>query len=96
MKEEILMICKNCPDCNVQTGTDLCKRLKCTATKRGRTLTWTMCCIYGDGTAVNAYQYFADYLEKHAKPNWCPKTQDDISDKIPAGLDMGDIEIEQM
>jgi len=65
--------CKNCPNCDVVTGEDLCKRLKCTATKRGRTLTWSMCCVDGYGRPINVFQFFADFLEKHPTPSWCPK-----------------------
>ena len=66
--------CKNCQYCDVHTGSDLCKRLKCMATPRGKTLTWTMLCVSADGELVNLYQYFADYLKTHKRPKWCPLT----------------------
>lgn len=68
-----MVACKNCEHCDVITDDEYCKRLKCTATKRGKTLTWTMCCIDSNGTPMNALQYFADYVEKHTHPKWCPK-----------------------
>lgn len=62
--------CKNCECCDIITDSEYCKRLKCTATKRGRTITWSMCCINS-----NVFQYFADYVAKHAAPKWCPKNK---------------------
>jgi hypothetical protein len=59
--------CKNCPYCDVITDENFCKRLKCTKTIRWRTLTWSMCC-----ENQNVIQYFADYVEKHDTPKWCP------------------------
>lgn len=67
-----MAVCKNCVHCNITTDKEYCKRVKCTATKRGRTITWSMCCVDGNGTPVNVFQRFADYLEKHSAPNWCP------------------------
>ncbi len=73
MRTEI--VCMNCAECNVITDDEMCKHLKCMATsKKGRDITWSMCCINGDGTPVNTYRYFADYLENHKRPKWCPKT----------------------
>lgn len=66
-KGVIFMDCKNCPFCDIITDKELTKRLKCTKTKRGKTITWSMCCV-----GTNIFQYFADYLEKHNIPKWCP------------------------
>lgn len=70
MLEENRVSCKNCPYCNVVTeATDEadCLRLKCMATKKGKTITWSMCEV-----GVNVYQRFADYVERHEHPKWCP------------------------
>lgn len=64
--------CKNCRYCDVITGNDMCKRLKCTATPRTKTISWHMLSFSEDGTATNLYAYFAEELEKHKTPNWCP------------------------
>ena len=64
--------CKNCPFCDVITDEEYQKNLKCMKTsKKGRTITWSMCCV-----GQNVYQYFADYLEKHDRPNWCPRAKE--------------------
>lgn len=73
-----MYVCKNCQHCNVVTDEELCKKLKCTATKRGRTLTWSMLCVETTGEPVNIFQYFADYLEKHAVPPWCPMNKAEL------------------
>ena len=63
--------CKNCPHCDIVTDDDYCKRMKCKATKRGKTITWSMC-ILGE----NVLQYFADHVEKHTHPKWCPRVKE--------------------
>lgn len=68
----IEITCKNCRYCDVHTGNDLCKRLKCMATPTAKTLAWHMLSFDTNGKAANLYTYFADYLEKHKRPDWCP------------------------
>lgn len=62
--------CRNCVHCNIKTDEDYTKRLICTGTKRGRTLSWIMC---GPVDSINLLSYFAEWAESHETPKWCPK-----------------------
>ena len=67
--------CKNCRFCEMYTDEDLCKRLVCRATrsKKGRTIIWTMLCF-----DANLLSYFAEHVEKHPRPKWCPRAKEEI------------------
>lgn len=83
----IEIACKNCKHCDVITDDDYCKRLKCTATKRGKTITWSMCSFHRDGSAENVLQLFASYVEKHQHPKWCPRVKEELeNDEVRTGL----------
>ena len=66
--------CRNCRYCEIYTDEELCKRLVCRATrsKKGRTITWSMLCYDS-----NIFSFFAEYVEKHARPKWCPRSKEE-------------------
>ena len=72
--------CRSCPYCDVITDEEYQKNLKCTKTsKRGKTLAWSMCVV-----GENVYSYFAEYLDKHDRPSWCPLAKGESKKSKPS------------